>query len=187
MEASLTDLERSFQPPTQKGPSNSSSGPTRRRTRAASDVRYSYKGDLKNLNNLNNLLNMMNNCHRLLRWLPPLDLGPGQPLARAPGDNFQSIIAFCQSYPLSNGTIQEGTCKQNDICSASCLTNDGPAAGSACVFPFNYMGISHTGCTTIDGDTTPWCSTQTDANDDHVPGVGAWGYCEASCPLQGLP
>ena len=74
-----------------------------------------------------------------------------------------------------------------DICSVSCLTNDGPAAGSACVFPFNYMGVSHTGCTTIDGDTTPWCSTQTDANDDHVPGVGAWGYCEASCPLQGLP
>merc|ERR1719412_3593192 len=67
---------------------------------------------------------------------------------------------------------------------ASCLTNDGPGAGSACVFPFNYMGISHTGCTTIDGDTTPWCSTQTDANNDHVPGVGAWGYCEASCPLQ---
>ena len=142
-------------------------------------------GTLDKSNNL--MITMMNNCHRLLRWLPPLDLGPGQPLARAPGDNFQSIIAFCQSYPLSNGTIQEGTCKQNDICSASCLTNDGPAAGSACVFPFNYMGVSHTGCTTIDGDTTPWCSTQTDANDDHVPGVGAWGYCEASCPLQGLP
>merc|ERR1719412_3348416 len=68
--------------------------------------------------------------------------------------------------------------------SASCLTNDGPAAGSVCVFPFNYMGISHTGCTQIDGDPTPWCSTQTDANDDHVPGVGAWGYCEATCPVQ---
>merc|ERR1712210_418983 len=65
---------------------------------------------------------------------------------------------------------------------ASCITNDGPAAGSACAFPFNYMGVSHSGCTTIDGDTTPWCSTQTDANDDHVSGVGAWGYCDASCP-----
>merc|ERR1712212_875627 len=67
---------------------------------------------------------------------------------------------------------------------ASCITNDGPAAGSACAFPFNYMGVSHSGCTTIDGDPTPWCSTQTDANDDHVSGVGAWGYCDASCPLQ---
>merc|ERR1712200_307866 len=67
---------------------------------------------------------------------------------------------------------------------ASCITNDGPAAGSACAFPFNYMGVLHTGCTTIDGDTTPWCSTQTDANNDHVSGVGAWGYCDASCPVQ---
>merc|ERR1711881_394328 len=67
---------------------------------------------------------------------------------------------------------------------ASCITNDGPAAGSACAFPFNYMGVSHFGCTTIDGDPTPWCSTQTDANDDHVSGVGAWGYCDASCPVQ---
>jgi len=67
---------------------------------------------------------------------------------------------------------------------AGCLTNSGPASGSPCVFPFNYMGVSHFGCTTIDGDTTPWCSTQTDANDDHVSGVGAWGYCDASCPVQ---
>ena len=47
------------------------------------------------------------------------------------------------------------------------------------------MGVLHYGCTTIDGDTTPWCSTQTDGNDDHVSGVGAWGYCDASCPYQG--
>merc|ERR1712001_218468 len=66
----------------------------------------------------------------------------------------------------------------------SCITTEGPASGSPCVFPFNYMGVSHFGCTTIDGDTTPWCSTQTDANDDHVSGVGAWGYCDASCPVQ---
>merc|ERR1712037_419142 len=66
---------------------------------------------------------------------------------------------------------------------ASCITNDGPAAGSACAFPFNYMGVLHFGCTTIDGDTTPWCYTQTDANDDYVSGH-AWGYCDASCPVQ---
>merc|ERR1712243_170819 len=67
---------------------------------------------------------------------------------------------------------------------ASCITNGGPANGSACAFPFNYMGVLHSGCTLIDGDSTPWCSTQTDANNDHVSGVGAWGYCDASCPLQ---
>merc|ERR1719458_1234119 len=66
-----------------------------------------------------------------------------------------------------------------------CSTTSGAATvGSACAFPFNYMGVSHFGCTTIDGDTTPWCSTQTDANDVHVGGIGAWGYCDASCPVQ---
>jgi len=66
---------------------------------------------------------------------------------------------------------------------ASCLTNDGPAAGSACAFPFNYMNVSHSACTTIDGDAKPWCVTQTDASGDMAVG-GAWGYCDASCPLQ---
>jgi len=70
---------------------------------------------------------------------------------------------------------------------ASCITNDGPAAGSACAFPFNYMGVLHFGCTQIDGDPTPWCSTQTDEDFAHVPGVGAWGYCEATCPVQETP
>ena len=141
-------------------------------------------GTLDKSNNL--MITMMNNCHRLLQWHPPLDLGPGQPVARAPGDNFQSIITFCQSYLLSNETIQEGAYEQNDICSASCLTNDGPAAGSACVFPFNYMNVSHSACTTIDGDPKPWCVTQTDASGD-MAASGAWGYCDASCPLHGLP
>merc|ERR1712080_400146 len=58
---------------------------------------------------------------------------------------------------------------------ASCITNDGPAAGSACAFPFNYMGVLHFGCTQIDEDFA------------HVPGVGAWGYCDATCPVQETP
>jgi len=78
----------------------------------------------------------------------------------------------------------------DDSCSGSgsptvCSATSGPGAGSPCVFPFNFGGVSHSSCTTIDGDTTPWCSTQTDANNDHVPGVGAWGYCDASCPGEG--
>jgi len=64
---------------------------------------------------------------------------------------------------------------------ARCITVSGPASGSACVFPFNFGGVSHSKCTTIDGDTKPWCSTKTDANGDHVSGVGAWGYCEDNC------
>ena len=66
------------------------------------------------------------------------------------------------------------------------MTNDGPASGSACAFPFNYMGVSHTGCTTIDGDTRPWCITQTISGGD-MAASGAWGYCDTtSCPVQGI-
>merc|ERR1712130_862848 len=88
------------------------------------------------------------------------------------------IAAFAQITGSGSGAVN-GTGS-----GASCITNDGPAAGSACAFPFNFMGVLHSGCTQIDGDPTPWCSTQTDANNDHVSGVGAWGYCDASCPLQ---
>merc|ERR1711934_878441 len=88
------------------------------------------------------------------------------------------IAAYAQITGSGSGAVT-GTAS-GSICS----TTDGPAAGSACAFPFNFMGVLHFGCTTIDGDTTPWCSTQTDANDDHVSGVGAWGYCDASCPVQ---
>merc|ERR1712112_711824 len=62
----------------------------------------------------------------------------------------------------------------------SCTTN----WGSACVFPFNFMGVSHFACTTIDGDS-PWCATQTDDNDDIAWwGDAPWGYCDASCPME---
>merc|ERR1719239_393933 len=93
------------------------------------------------------------------------------------------VAAFAQITGTGSGSGPV-TSTGSGASGASCITNDGPAAGSACAFPFNYMGVSHFGCTTIDGDTTPWCSTQTDANDDHVSGVGAWGYCDASCPVQ---
>jgi len=68
----------------------------------------------------------------------------------------------------------------NNIKRNSCITVGGPAEGSACVFPFNYNGVSHSYCTTVD-DTKPWCSTKTDANNDHVSGVDTWGYCGDNC------
>ena len=48
-----------------------------------------------------------------------------------------------------------------------------------CVFPFIYNGTLITSCTTIDGDTQPWCATS-------VVGQGymtEWEYCtDPSCP-----
>merc|ERR1719347_346328 len=84
---------------------------------------------------------------------------------------------------MTTTTTTTTTSTTTTTTTAVCSAIDGPAAGSACVFPFNFMGVLHFGCTTIDGDS-PWCSTQTDYNDNHVSGVGAWGYCDASCPIQ---
>ena len=180
--------------PARRELSRSSSVPTRRRTQAASDARYCCK-DLSKSSNLNNLtnsltnlnnLNNLDNFDRLLRLLKSLGQGLGLPLALVLGNNLACLQRALSLLIIIDYGITHVTLSINYMPSASCLTNDGPAAGSACAFPFNFMGVSHFGCTTIDGDTRPWCSTQTDANDDHVTGVGAWGYCDASCPVQGI-
>merc|ERR1712114_82169 len=55
-----------------------------------------------------------------------------------------------------------------------CKATSGPGAGSACVFPFDYLGV-HSSCTTIHG-FEPWCATEN----------GLWGYCDlTSCPVEG--
>ena len=69
-----------------------------------------------------------------------------------------------------------------------CNTTSGPAQGTQCVFPFIFRGIKHFGCSTFNEpevNPRPWCSTQTDAEDNHISEIGAWGYCDSSCPLQG--
>merc|ERR1712158_54267 len=69
------------------------------------------------------------------------------------------IAAFAQITGTGSGsgpTTGSGSGSSTGSGSGSvCSTNEGPAAGSACAFPFNYMGVLHFGCTTIDGDTTP--------------------------------
>ena len=54
-------------------------------------------------------------------------------------------------------------------------TNTTVSCGN-CVFPFIYGGRIHDRCTTIDGDSKPWCSTDATFS-------GGWEYCEdSSCP-----
>ena len=64
-----------------------------------------------------------------------------------------------------------------------CVTVGGAKIGASCVFPFIFMGVEYNGCTTIDGDSTPWCSTLVDDAGVHVRGIGAWGYCGPKCKL----
>ena len=61
-------------------------------------------------------------------------------------------------------------------------TGSGNSSCGNCVFPFTFMNVEHTGCTTIDGDPTPWCSTLVDEDGEHVMGGGHWEYCGTECP-----
>ena len=49
-----------------------------------------------------------------------------------------------------------------------------------CVFPFIFGGRIHTTCTTMDGDSTPWCSTKVSSSPEllgHHPGGQQWRAC----------
>ena len=50
--------------------------------------------------------------------------------------------------------------------------------GRRCVFPFIFMGVRYTRCTSDhDPDGRAWCSFATDVNNNHVK--GQWGHCMA--------
>ena len=64
----------------------------------------------------------------------------------------------------------------------SCVTVGGADIGASCVFPFIFMGVKLNGCTTIDGDSTPLCSTLVDDAGVNKSG-GYWGYCRPECKI----
>merc|ERR1719394_116421 len=51
-------------------------------------------------------------------------------------------------------------------------------AGTACVFPFTYMGQTYTSCTNAGGFQPAWCSTKTDAYGNHI--IGSFGDCNVN-------
>merc|ERR1719481_105680 len=53
--------------------------------------------------------------------------------------------------------------------------------GAKCAFPFNHKGVTHTECTKK-GHHSPWCSTKTDSNNNHIG--GNWDECDpvSLCP-----
>ena len=63
----------------------------------------------------------------------------------------------------------------------SCITTrESTKKCTKCVFPFTYEGETFHTCTSV-GEPAPWCSTKTDENGNHVPGI--WGFCdESKCP-----
>ena len=55
----------------------------------------------------------------------------------------------------------------------SCSTQ----AGTSCVFPFIYSGVTHYQCTYADSPT-PWCATGVDSTGTVV--TNSWGDCDVS-------
>ena len=61
-------------------------------------------------------------------------------------------------------------------------------AGDHCIFPFNYKGVTYTGCAIFGASTNhqpqftvSWCATQTWKGN-----VMKWGRCDAAtCPMDG--
>jgi len=101
-----------------------------------------------------------------------------------------------QGEACSPGSTWTTACGQSCICSPTgspicspcaptCVTEFGPAAGSPCVFPFKWAGVTYESCTpwTFGGvnQGKGWCSTKTDALDNHVNGGGHYGFCSDSC------
>ena len=53
-----------------------------------------------------------------------------------------------------------------------------PSRNVPCSFPFRFKGKLRRACITEeDPDGRHWCSTKTEANFDHIPNKGFWGYC----------
>jgi len=63
-----------------------------------------------------------------------------------------------------------------------------------CQFPFIFKGRLFSACTTVTGTNdegeyehgTPWCSTKTDDNNNHISGQGVYGDCveDSACPIE---
>ena len=89
----------------------------------------------------------------------------------------------------STSTPEPWTCESSSGGGSGSGTGSGNSSCGNCVFPFTFMGVEHMGCTTIDGDQNPWCSTLVDENGEHVTGgeVPNWEYCGSECPTVAPP
>ena len=77
----------------------------------------------------------------------------------------------------TTSTVSQASSTTTTIASTNTTTaSTSNSSCGSCVFPFIYAGRIHESCTTIDGDTQPWCSQTYEWS-------GAWEYCtSSSCP-----
>merc|ERR1712154_294074 len=104
------------------------------------------------------------------------------------GDCVISSTSSCQEESTTSSpvtTTTTTTTTSTTTASPSCSVVSGPAAGSTCVFPFSYAGVTHNSCAEwIYGGTgtgSTWCSTLVDSSGVHVNGQGNYGFCGPDC------
>ena len=98
------------------------------------------------------------------------------------GDTAQTTVAQDLALGISITYPAFLTCYYSR--STDCKTT----AGDHCIFPFNYKGVTYTGCAIFGASTNhqpqftvSWCATQTWKGN-----VMKWGRCDATtCPMDG--
>merc|ERR1719367_148094 len=95
-----------------------------------------------------------------------------------PGSTFPQDCNVCVCDSLDVSVCTTNSC-------GTCSAVSGPAAGSACVFPFTYGGVTHQSCAewVYGGEHQGkyWCSTKVDPTGTHVNGEGNYGFCSSEC------
>ena len=80
---------------------------------------------------------------------------------------------------LASGKPQRNT--RETVCEVQEDRFDGDI--KPCQFPFIYKDVKYFGCTTIDGEGTPWCSTKVDPNTlEHDLSDYNFGNCDENVP-----
>ena len=93
-----------------------------------------------------------------------------------------TVTTQTQAPTTTASTSGPTTTSGSSVSTTSAAGNTTGSCGN-CVFPFIFGNRIHESCTTIDGDSQPWCSTKVDASGNHVASTGNWEYCtDSSCP-----
>ena len=96
-------------------------------------------------------------------------------------DNYWGNCAHGCLSPTTTTTAKTvSTTSSSSTSTSGCKTQN----DTVCVFPFIYKGVKYSGCTTMDNEETPWCSTVTDKDRnyvDHPKSFVTWENCGQIC------
>ena len=139
-------------------------------------------------------------------WAETDQLGCGKVVSQhKDGYKIHIICNYAVAANLEDGSIYKvgqacsacpGDC-DDGLCSSTTSGNDTSGCkttnGLSCVFPFIYAGVEYSQCTTVENGETPWCSTETDKDGNHIETDKDgkyidhwWRVCAKDCPAPKL-